>query len=113
MRVWSDFEFIVDDGTINEMDALVLTRRGFVLVEITSGPGTIEGDGYNWTWREGARPGPMTTHASGGPQHEKPQEPPPAAAGTGPRAAARRSLRQRSRAWSRPPCTPRPRDAMR
>ena len=35
-RVWSNFEFIADDGSINEVDLLVLTSKGFYLVEIKS-----------------------------------------------------------------------------
>ncbi len=55
-RAWPNFEFIADDGTINEVDLLVLTRRGFFLVEIKSGPGTLQGDVATWTWKhEGKR----------------------------------------------------------
>ena len=42
-RVWSNFEFIADDGSINEVDLLVLTPKGFYLVEIKSRPGIVEG----------------------------------------------------------------------
>jgi hypothetical protein len=31
-RAWANFEFIADDGSINEVDLLVLTPRGFFLV---------------------------------------------------------------------------------
>lgn len=37
-RVWSNFEFIADDGSINEVDLLALTPKGFFLVEIKSAP---------------------------------------------------------------------------
>ena len=33
-RAWANFEFIADDGSINEVDLLVLTPVGFFLVEI-------------------------------------------------------------------------------
>ena len=38
-RAWSNFEFIADDGSINEVDLLVLTPEGFFLIEIKSRPG--------------------------------------------------------------------------
>ena len=33
-RAWANFEFIADDGSINEVDLLLLTKKGFYLVEI-------------------------------------------------------------------------------
>ncbi|MFY9343388.1 MAG: BREX system serine/threonine kinase PglW [Planctomycetota bacterium] len=56
-RVWSLFEFISAEGTIGEVDALVLTAKGFFLVEIKSRPGRITGDAASWTWHtpEGKR----------------------------------------------------------
>lgn len=50
-RAWSNFEFIADDGSINEVDLLLLTPVGFFLVEIKSRPGTIRGDAGTWTWQ--------------------------------------------------------------
>ena len=50
-RAWTNAEFIADDGSVNEIDALVVTPRGFFLVEIKSFPGTLFGDGQNWRWR--------------------------------------------------------------
>ena len=50
-RAWSNFEFIADDGSINEVDLLVLTPQGFFLVEIKSRPGLLRGDAGTWTWR--------------------------------------------------------------
>jgi len=47
---WSNFEFISDDGTINEVDLLVLTPQGFFLIEIKSNPGTLSGDATTWVW---------------------------------------------------------------
>ena len=35
-RAWSNFEFIADDGSINEVDLLVLTKMGIFLIEIKS-----------------------------------------------------------------------------
>jgi serine/threonine protein kinase len=52
---WSNFEFISDDGTINEVDLLVLTPQGFFLVEIKSSPGTLSGDATNWVWTHEGR----------------------------------------------------------
>ena len=54
-RAWANFEFIADDGSINEVDLLVLTPKGFYLVEIKSRPGIVEGDQGTWTWRAGGR----------------------------------------------------------
>ena len=54
-RAWSNFEFIADDGSINEVDLLVLTPKGFYLVEIKSRPGVVEGDAGTWTWRHDGR----------------------------------------------------------
>ena len=42
-------------GSINEVDLLVLTPKGFYLVEIKSRPGIVEGDQGTWTWRGGGR----------------------------------------------------------
>src|SRR5437867_5360451 len=47
-RAWSNFEFIADDGTINEVDLLALTPVGFFLVEIKSWPGMVKGDLMTW-----------------------------------------------------------------
>ena len=49
-RAWSNFEFIADDGSINEVDLLVLTPQGFFLIEIKSRPGRLSGDAGTWTW---------------------------------------------------------------
>ena len=55
-RVWSNFEFIASDGSINEVDLLVLTPKGFYLLEIKSRPGNVDGDASTWTWsRDGRR----------------------------------------------------------
>ena len=54
-QVWTNFEFIADDGSINEVDLLALTPKGFFLVEIKSAPGVVEGDSGAWTWRREKR----------------------------------------------------------
>lgn len=50
-RAWTNVEFIADDGSVNEIDTLVVTPRGFFLIEIKSHPGIMFGDGQNWRWR--------------------------------------------------------------
>jgi hypothetical protein len=54
-RAWSNFEFIADDGSINEVDALLFTPQGFFLVEIKSRPGRLFGDAGTWTWEADGR----------------------------------------------------------
>jgi len=54
-RAWANFEFIADDGTINEVDLLVLTPRGFFLIEIKSRPGILSGDRATWVWESDQR----------------------------------------------------------
>ncbi|NRB41362.1 MAG: BREX system serine/threonine kinase PglW [Pseudomonadales bacterium] len=49
-RAWSNFEFIAQDGSINEIDLLVLTPKGLFLVEIKSHPGVMRGDAGSWVW---------------------------------------------------------------
>jgi serine/threonine protein kinase len=49
-RAWSNFEFIAEDGSINEVDLLLLTPKGFFLIEIKSKPGIVEGDAGTWSW---------------------------------------------------------------
>ncbi len=55
-RAWSNFEFIADDGSINEVDLLVFTPQGFFLIEIKSRPGRIHGDAGTWTWETSGKP---------------------------------------------------------
>jgi len=50
-RAWSNFEFIADDGSLNEVDLLVFTPQGFFLIEIKSHPGVLSGDSHTWTWQ--------------------------------------------------------------
>ena len=49
-RAWANFEFIADDGSINEVDLLLFTPQGFFLPEIKSRPGRLFGDAGTWTW---------------------------------------------------------------
>jgi serine/threonine protein kinase len=49
-RAWANFEFIALDGSINEIDLLLLTPMGFFLVEVKSRPGRVFGDPGTWTW---------------------------------------------------------------
>lgn len=49
-RAWSNFEFIADDGSINEVDLLVFTPQGLFLIEIKSRRGRLLGDAGTWTW---------------------------------------------------------------
>jgi serine/threonine protein kinase len=54
-RAWSNFEFIADDGSINEIDLLVFTPQGFFLTEIKSRPGVLTGDAQTWLWKHDGR----------------------------------------------------------
>lgn len=47
---WSNFEFIADDGSINEIDTLIACPQGVFLIEIKSKPGTVSGDANHWVW---------------------------------------------------------------
>ena len=51
-RAWSNFEFIGLDGSINEVDLLVVSTERVYLVEIKSAPGTVDGDAGTWSWRD-------------------------------------------------------------
>ncbi|MEX1028293.1 MAG: NERD domain-containing protein [Candidatus Paceibacterota bacterium] len=54
-RAWANFEFIADDGSVNEVDLLVLTPLGIFLIEIKSRPGVLRGDAGTWTWENEGR----------------------------------------------------------
>ncbi len=54
-RAYSNFEFVADDGSINEVDLLVVSRYTLYLVEIKSRPGAVSGDAHTWIWRDGSR----------------------------------------------------------
>lgn len=48
-RAWTNFEFIAEDGSINEVDALVLSSDRLYLIEIKSWRGEIGGNQHTWT----------------------------------------------------------------
>ncbi|MBI3156058.1 MAG: BREX system serine/threonine kinase PglW [Burkholderiales bacterium] len=54
-HAWTNFEFIDDEGKVNEVDALVLTPAGLFVVEIKSRPGSVNGDAHTWTWTTDGR----------------------------------------------------------
>ncbi len=54
-HVWTNFEFIDDEGKVREVDALVLSPAGLFLVEIKSRPGELTGDAHTWTWKTDGR----------------------------------------------------------
>jgi serine/threonine protein kinase len=54
-HAWSNFEFIDDEGKVNEVDVLVLAPAGLFLVEIKSRPGILRGDAHTWTWTNDGR----------------------------------------------------------
>lgn len=56
-RGWSNFEFVAQDGAVNEVDALVLTPTRLLLIEIKSAPGTVRADSgaWEWSWPDGRR----------------------------------------------------------
>ncbi|MFI7660907.1 BREX system serine/threonine kinase PglW [Micromonospora parva] len=47
-HVWANVEFVGTDGSINEVDALVLTSSGLYVVELKHWQGVIAGDGQQW-----------------------------------------------------------------
>src|SRR5882724_3163080 len=55
-RAWSNFEFIAEDGSINEVDLLVVSLYKIYLVEIKSRPGRVSGDAGTGTWTHEGRP---------------------------------------------------------
>ena len=54
-HVWTNFEFIDDEGKVSEVDALVLSPAGLFLIEIKSRPGILTGDAHSWTWNTDGR----------------------------------------------------------
>ena len=47
-RAWSNFEFIAHNGSINEVDLLVVSLHSVFLVEIKSWRGVVAGDQGTW-----------------------------------------------------------------
>lgn len=54
-QAWSNFEFIDEEGKVNEVDTLILSPMGLFLVEVKSRPGTVSGDAHTWTWQTDGR----------------------------------------------------------
>jgi len=54
-HVWTNFEFIDDEGKVNEVDALALTPAGLFVIEVKSRPGSVAGDAHTWTWSTDGR----------------------------------------------------------
>ena len=50
IRAWANVEFVSHDGSINEVDLIVLTSAGLFLVELKAWSGRISGDGQQWRW---------------------------------------------------------------
>jgi serine/threonine protein kinase len=50
--LYSNFEFIADDGSVNEIDALVVTQAGVFLVELKSRAGIVTGNRHLWDWEK-------------------------------------------------------------
>jgi hypothetical protein len=48
--LYSNFEFIADDGSVNEVDALVVTQAGIFLVELKNRGGIVTGNRHLWDW---------------------------------------------------------------
>ena len=53
--LYSNFEFIADDGSVNEIDALVVTQAGVFLVELKSRGGVVKGKRHLWEWEKDSR----------------------------------------------------------
>ena len=54
-HAFANFTFLGLDGSLNEVDLLVIGPWGFFLCEIKSHPGVIKGDMQTWQWEDGAR----------------------------------------------------------
>jgi nuclease-like protein len=50
-HVWANIEFVAGDGSINEVDALVLTPSGLFVLELKHWQGELNGDGNQWVRR--------------------------------------------------------------
>ncbi|MER7164646.1 BREX system serine/threonine kinase PglW [Micromonospora sp. NPDC000207] len=50
-HVWANVEFVGTDGSINEVDAVVLTPSGLWVLELKHWQGEIRGDGAQWVRR--------------------------------------------------------------
>jgi Nuclease-related domain len=52
---WANVEFVAPDGSVNEVDLLVLTPSGLHLLELKHWQGEISGDGTEWVVRSNGR----------------------------------------------------------
>jgi len=50
--LYSNFEFIADDGSVNEIDALAVTQAGVFLLELKSRGGIVTGNRHPWDWNK-------------------------------------------------------------
>jgi hypothetical protein len=50
-HAWANVEFVAPDGSVNEVDLLVLTPSGLHLLELKHWQGEISGDGSQWVVR--------------------------------------------------------------
>lgn len=50
--LYSNFEFIADDGSVNEIDALAVTQAGIFLIELKSRGGIVTGNRHLWDWNK-------------------------------------------------------------
>src|SRR5215472_14164526 len=50
--LYSNFEFIADDGSVNEIDALIVTQAGVFLLELKSRGGIVAGNRHLWDWNK-------------------------------------------------------------
>lgn len=55
-HVWSNAEFIAGDGSVNEVDALVLTPAGLCILELKHWYGEIDGGAQDRLWQQRANP---------------------------------------------------------
>ncbi len=47
-RAWANAEFLGADGSVNEIDLLLITRAGITVLEVKSWTGTLVGDAGTW-----------------------------------------------------------------
>ncbi|PPH05307.1 hypothetical protein C5C44_04255 [Rathayibacter sp. AY1F6] len=57
-RAWANVSFTDSDGKLNEVDVLILTRAGLLLVELKGWHGDVSGDQHSWTHAGRREPNP-------------------------------------------------------
>ena len=92
-QAWSNFEFVGQDGSIHEVDRLVLSPNGLFLIEIKSRPGTVSGDAGTWTWETDGRTTTVDNPVLLANARRSSSDPCPAAAVRSTRSARRSSRR--------------------